>query len=228
MAKLLIVDDEIQIIELIKKYAKFSGYEYDVAYNGQEAIDMVSEESEYDLIVMDIMMPEVDGFTAVKEIRKKSSVPVILLSARSEEYDKLYGFDLGIDDYVTKPFSPKELMMRIAAILNRYKHKKEVVVEEVKTLSYDDLVVNLSEHSIYVSGKRVEATLKEYELLVLLMENPNIALKRESILEKIWGSSDKTNERTLDTHIKSIRKKIGKYADNIITIRRVGYRFENR
>ncbi len=228
MAKLLIVDDEIQIIELIKKYAKFSGYEYDVAYNGQEAIDMVSEESEYDLIVMDIMMPEVDGFTAVKEIRKKSSVPVILLSARSEEYDKLYGFDLGIDDYVTKPFSPKELMMRIAAILNRYKHKKEVVVEEVKTLSYDDLVVNLSEHSIYVSGNRVEATLKEYELLVLLMENPNIALKRESILEKIWGSSDKTNERTLDTHIKSIRKKIGKYADNIITIRRVGYRFENR
>lgn len=228
MAKLLIVDDEIQIIELIKKYAKFSGYEYDVAYNGQEAIDMVSEESDYDLIVMDIMMPEVDGFTAVKEIRKKSSVPVILLSARSEEYDKLYGFDLGIDDYVTKPFSPKELMMRIAAILNRYKHKKEVVVEEVKTLSYDDLVVNLSEHSIYVSGKRVEATLKEYELLVLLMENPNIALKRESILEKIWGSSDKTNERTLDTHIKSIRKKIGKYADNIITIRRVGYRFENR
>lgn len=228
MAKLLIVDDEIQIIELIKKYAKFSGYEYDVAYNGQEAIDMVSDESDYDLIVMDIMMPEVDGFTAVKEIRKKSSVPVILLSARSEEYDKLYGFDLGIDDYVTKPFSPKELMMRIAAILNRYKHKKEVVVEEVKTLSYDDLVVNLSEHSIYVSGKRVEATLKEYELLVLLMENPNIALKRESILEKIWGSSDKTNERTLDTHIKSIRKKIGKYADNIITIRRVGYRFENR
>ena len=228
MAKLLIVDDEIQIIELIKKYAKFSGYEYDVAYNGQEAIDMVSEESEYDLIVMDIMMPEVDGFTAVKEIRKKSSVPVILLSARSEEYDKLYGFDLGIDDYVTKPFSPKELMMRIAAILNRYKHKKEVFVEEVKTLSYDDLVVNLSEHSIYVSGKRVEVTLKEYELLVLLMENQNIALKRESILEKIWGSSDKTNERTLDTHIKSIRKKIGKYADNIITIRRVGYRFENR
>lgn len=228
MAKLLIVDDEIQIIELIKKYAKFSGYEYEVAYNGQEAIDMINENSDFDLIVMDIMMPEVDGFTAVKEIRKKSSIPVILLSARSEEYDKLYGFDLGIDDYVTKPFSPKELMMRISAILNRYSHRKQVVEEVINNLSYEELVINQTEHAVYLSGNRVEVTLKEYELLVYLMENPNIALKREAILEKIWGSSDKTNERTLDTHIKSIRKKIGKYADNIITIRRVGYRFENR
>ena len=228
MVKLLIVDDEIQIIELIKKYAKFSGYEYEVAYNGQEAIDMINENSDFDLIVMDIMMPEVDGFTAVKEIRKKSSIPVILLSARSEEYDKLYGFDLGIDDYVTKPFSPKELMMRISAILNRYSHRKQVVEEVINNLSYEELVINQTEHAVYLSGNRVEVTLKEYELLVYLMENPNIALKREAILEKIWGSSDKTNERTLDTHIKSIRKKIGKYADNIITIRRVGYRFENR
>lgn len=228
MAKLLIVDDEIQIIELIKKYAKFSGYEYEVAYNGQEAIDMINEISDFDLIVMDIMMPEVDGFTAVKEIRKKSSIPVILLSARSEEYDKLYGFDLGIDDYVTKPFSPKELMMRISAILNRYSHRKQVIEEVINNLSYEELVINQTEHAVYLSGNRVEVTLKEYELLVYLMENPNIALKREAILEKIWGSSDKTNERTLDTHIKSIRKKIGKYADNIITIRRVGYRFENR
>ena len=228
MAKLLIVDDEIQIIELIKKYAKFSGYEYEVAYNGQEAIDMINENSDFDLIVMDIMMPEVDGFTAVKEIRKKSSIPVILLSARSEEYDKLYGFDLGIDDYVTKPFSPKELMMRISAILNRYSHRKQVIEEVINNLSYEELVINQTEHAVYLSGNRVEVTLKEYELLVYLMENPNIALKREAILEKIWGSSDKTNERTLDTHIKSIRKKIGKYADNIITIRRVGYRFENR
>ena len=228
MAKLLIVDDEIQIIELIKKYAKFSGYEYEVAYNGQEAIDMINENSDFDLIVMDIMMPEVDGFTAVKEIIKKSSIPVILLSARSEEYDKLYGFDLGIDDYVTKPFSPKELMMRISAILNRYSHRKQVVEEVINNLSYEELVINQTEHAVYLSGNRVEVTLKEYELLVYLMENPNIALKREAILEKIWGSSDKTNERTLDTHIKSIRKKIGKYADNIITIRRVGYRFENR
>lgn len=228
MAKLLIVDDEIQIIELIKKYAKFSGYEYDEAFNGQEAINLVKEVGDYDLVVMDIMMPEVDGFTAVKEIRKFSNVPVILLSARSEEYDKLYGFDLGIDDYVTKPFSPKELMMRISAILNRYSRHTKTLEPVDNNISYKTLVMNLSEHSVYLSGKRIELTLKEFELLEYLMTNQNVALKREAILLKVWGNCDKSNERTLDTHIKSIRKKIGEYADNIVTIRRVGYRFENR
>lgn len=227
MAKLLIVDDEIQIIELIKKYAHFSGYETKEAYNGKEAIELAKKEA-FDLIVMDIMMPEIDGFTAVKEIRKFTSIPVILLSARSEEYDKLYGFDLGIDDYVTKPFSPKELMMRISAILNRYSNKQNQVEESMKILEYNGLIINLSEHSVYVNKNKIDLTLKEYELLVYLMENMNVALKRESILEKIWGSNDHTNERTLDTHIKSMRKKIGEYADNIITIRRVGYRFEKR
>ena len=228
MARLLILDDEIQIIELIKKYAKFSGYEYEVAYNGKEAIEIVKADDTFDLIVMDIMMPEVDGFSAVKEIRKFSSIPVILLSARSEEYDKLYGFDLGIDDYVTKPFSPKELMMRIGAILNRYKVRVQPEVVEDKTISYEDLVINQSEHLVYLNGNRIDFTLKEYELLTYLLENQNAAVKRDDILVKVWGSNDKTNERTLDTHIKSIRKKIGKYADNIITIRRVGYRFETR
>lgn len=228
MAKLLIVDDEIQIIELIKKYAKFSGYEYDEALNGQEAIDLVRNNNDYDLIIMDIMMPEVDGFTAVKKIREFSTTPVILLSARSEEYDKLYGFDLGIDDYVTKPFSPKELMMRVGAILNRYKNRVQENKSEQKIVKHKNLVVNLTQHSVCVNDVRVELTLKEYELLVYLMENINVALKREAIIEKIWGNNDKNNERTLDTHIKSIRKKIGEYANNIITIRRVGYRFEDR
>ena len=228
MAKLLIVDDELQIRELIKKYAKFGGYEYDEACNGQEAINLVKENSDYDLIVMDIMMPEVDGFSAVKEIRKFSNVPVILLSARSEEYDKLYGFDLGIDDYVTKPFSPKELIMRIGAIINRYSRfvEKEQVVK--RTIEYEKLVVNLDEHTVYVKNERVELTLKEYELLVYLLENINTALKRQSILERVWGNVDSMNDRTLDTHVKSLRRKIGEYANNIVTIRGVGYRFENR
>lgn len=228
MAKLLIVDDELQIRELIKKYAKFGGYEYDEACNGQEAINLVKENSDYDLIVMDIMMPEVDGFSAVKEIRKFSNVPVILLSARSEEYDKLYGFDLGIDDYVTKPFSPKELIMRIGAIINRYSRfvEKEQVVK--RTIEFEKLVVNLDEHTVYVKNERVELTLKEYELLVYLLENINTALKRQSILERVWGNIDSMNDRTLDTHVKSLRRKIGEYANNIVTIRGVGYRFENR
>lgn len=229
MAKLLIVDDEIQIIELIKKYAKFSGHEVDEAYNGKDAIEMLKKSDDYNLIIMDIMMPQMDGFTAVKEIRKFSTLPVILLSARSEEYDKLYGFDLGIDDYVTKPFSPKELMMRVSAILSRYERKTPVVLQPMEDLiTYQDLVINLNEHVAYVNKQRVELTLKEYELLVLLLENANIALKREAIIEKIWGSNNRNNERTLDTHVKSIRKKIGEYASNIVTIRRVGYRFEKR
>lgn len=228
MAKLLIVDDELQIRELIKKYAKFGGYEYDEACNGQEAIELVRNNPEYDLIVMDIMMPEVDGFSAVKEIRKFSNIPVILLSARSEEYDKIYGFDLGVDDYVTKPFSPKELIMRIGAIINRYSRfvEKEQIVKN--TIEYQGLVINLNEHLVYVRNERVELTLKEYELLVYLMKNINNALKRQSILEKIWGTTESINDRTLDTHVKSLRKKIKEYADNIVTIRGVGYRFESR
>lgn len=227
MSKILIVDDELNIRELVKKYATFENFDSDTASNGLEAIEKVKN-NRFDLIVMDIMMPELDGFSAVKEIRKFSDVPIIMLSARTEEYDKLYGFDLGIDDYVTKPFSPKELMMRISAILNRYSNKQNQVEETKRILEYNGLIINLSEHSVYVNKNKIDLTLKEYELLVYLMENMNVALKRESILEKIWGSNDHTNERTLDTHIKSMRKKIGEYADNIITIRRVGYRFEKR
>lgn len=228
MTKLLIVDDEIQIRELIKKYAKFAGYAYDEACNGQEAINLVKKNLDYGLIVMDIMMPELDGFSAVKEIRKFSKVPVILLSARSEEYDKLYGFDLGIDDYVTKPFSPKELIMRIGAVINRYSYAIEKKQEEDNLIKFNDLMINLREHNAYIKNIRLELTLKEYELLVYFLKNVNIALERKSILEKIWGNTDSVNDRTLDTHVKSLRKKIGNYANNIVTIRGVGYRFENR
>ncbi len=224
MPKILIVDDELNIRELVKKYATFENYESDTATNGLEAIEMCKI-NQYDLIIMDIMMPELDGFSAVKEIKKINDIPVIMLSARSEEYDKLYGFDLGIDDYVTKPFSPRELMMRVNAIMNRV-HVKNKKTESLDVWNYQTLKIDFSAHIVYIDGDRVELTPKEYELLVYLTKNANIAITREQLLEKVWGYDYYGDDRTLDTHMKSLRKKLGSYADNIITIRRVGYRFE--
>ena len=226
MYQILIVDDEMQIHELVKKYAQFEGYEVSEACNGLEAISKVNEKKP-DIIIMDVMMPELDGYSAVKEIRKNNKIPIIMLSARGEEYDKLYGFDLGIDDYVTKPFSPKELMMRINAVLTRY-HSKEASKEEPKTLTFATLKIDLSAHIVYVDDVKIDLTHKEYELLLYLVNNANVAVTREQLLEKVWGYGYYGDDRTLDTHMKSLRKKIGKYSDNIITIRRVGYRFETK
>lgn len=227
MSKLLIVDDELHIRELVKKYSQFEGYDCVEACNGIEAIAMAKDEAA-DLIIMDIMMPELDGFSAVKEIRKFSDVPVIMLSARGEEYDKLYGFDLGIDDYVTKPFSPKELMMRVNAVLNRYRAKDRESQTSADVWEYQTLKIDLSARIVYVDNERIEMTPKEYELLLYLARNANIAVTREQLLEKVWGYDYYGDDRTLDTHMKSLRKKIGKYSDDIITIRRVGYRFETK
>lgn len=227
MYQLLIVDDEVQIRELVKKYAKFEGYITLEAGNGLEAIDKVKE-FPVDLIIMDIMMPELDGFSAVKEIRKFSKVPIIMLSARGEEYDKLYGFDLGIDDYVTKPFSPKELMMRVNAVLTRYHQPSKEATKNTEVWEFESLKIDLSARIVYLDDERVELTLKEYELLLYLAKNANIAVTRETLLERVWGYDYYGDDRTLDTHMKSLRKKIGKYSDNIITIRRVGYRFETK
>lgn len=226
MYQILIVDDEMQIRELVKKYAQFEGYEVSEACNGLEAIAKVNEKKP-DIIIMDVMMPELDGYSAVKEIRKNNQIPIIMLSARGEEYDKLYGFDLGIDDYVTKPFSPKELMMRINAVLTRY-HSKESSKEEPKILTFATLKIDLSAHIVYVDDAKIDLTHKEYELLLYLVNNANVAVTREQLLEKVWGYGYYGDDRTLDTHMKSLRKKIGKYSDNIITIRRVGYRFETK
>lgn len=226
MAKLLIVDDEMHIRDLVQKYATFENYESETAENGLESIEKVKH-NEYDLVIMDIMMPELDGFSAVKEIRKISQVPVIMLSARSEEYDKLYGFDLGIDDYVTKPFSPKELMRRVNAVLARATHKNN---QESATTNdvwqYKNLKIDYSAHIVTINNEKIDLTPKEYELLVYLIKNQNIAVRREQLLEKVWGYDYYGDDRTLDTHMKSLRKKIGEYANCIITIRRVGYRFE--
>lgn len=226
MAKLLIVDDEMHIRDLVQKYATFENYESETAENGLEAIGKVKH-NEYDLVIMDIMMPELDGFSAVKEIRKISQVPVIMLSARSEEYDKLYGFDLGIDDYVTKPFSPKELMRRVNAVLARATHKnnqESATTNEV--WQYKNLKIDYSAHIVTINNEKIDLTPKEYELLVYLIKNQNIAVRREQLLEKVWGYDYYGDDRTLDTHMKLLRKKIGEYANCIITIRRVGYRFE--
>jgi len=225
MYKLLIVDDELNIRDLIKKYAKLENYETDEATNGMEAIDK-ARNNNYDLIIMDIMMPELDGFSAIKEIRKDSDIPCIVLSARGEEYDKLHGFDLGIDDYIVKPFSPKELMMRVGAVLARSRRNiRDNKINNVWT--YNTLKIDLDARIVIVDGLGVELTPKEYNLLVYLVNNENKAVTREELLSEIWGY-DFGDDRTLDTHMKLLRKKIGQYGANIVTLRGVGYRFEKK
>ncbi len=223
MSKLLIVDDEINIRELIKKYALFEGHEVVDAVNGLDAIEKCQKE-DFDLIVMDVMMPELDGFSAVKEIHKIKNIPIIMLSARGEEYDRLHGFDLGIDDYVVKPFSPKELMMRINAIMNRYKASANAV--HVNEYVYGDLKIDYNARIVCIDGVKIEMTPKEYELLVYLIKNENVVVRREELLSKIWGYNFFGDDRTLDTHMKLLRRKLGSYGKNIVTLRGVGYRFD--
>ena len=225
MSKLLIVDDENNIRELIKKYASFEGYEVCEAIDGLEAIEKCKNE-DFDIVIMDVMMPELDGFSAVKEIRKVKNIPIIMLSARGEEYDRLHGFDLGIDDYVVKPFSPKELMMRVNAILTRYHANYSVNMNQVYV--YQGLKIDYSARIVYVDDERLDMTPKEYELLTYLIKNENMAIKREELLSKIWGYDFFGDDRTLDTHMKLLRRKLGEYGKNIITLRGVGYRFEKK
>lgn len=219
MAKMLIVDDEQNIREIIRKYAEFEGYETDETDDGMKAVRMAREEN-YDLIIMDVMMPKLDGYSAVKEIRKFSDVPVIILSARVEEYDKLFGFEIGVDDYVTKPFSPKELMARISAVLKRTRPKKKELIKS------DGLEIDIAGRNVFVDGEKVEMTPKEYELLFYLVENNGIAISREKLLSNVWGYDFYGDDRTVDTHIKMLRSSLGKYRDKIVTLRGLGYKIE--
>lgn len=219
---ILIVDDEYNIRGLIRKYAIFEGYQVTEAANGLEAIEMCRE-GKFDLIIMDVMMPEVDGFSAVREIRKTSDVPVIMLSARGEEYDRLRGFELGVDDYVVKPFSPRELMMRIAAILKRVTGGTSDAPEVVKL---GDLTVDFTARRVTIGDTDLQLSPKEYELLFYMVRNRGIALTRERLISEVWGYDFYGDDRTLDTHIKLLRKSLGAYADRITTLRGVGYRFE--
>ena len=219
--KLLIVDDEARIRALIAKYAAFEGYETDEAENGMQAVEKCRQ-NHYDLVIMDVMMPELDGFSAVREIRKHSDTPVIMLSARGEEYDRIHGFELGIDDYVVKPFSPKELMMRVGAVLKRSRSDK--APEE--TVAIDGLTVNFTARRVTVDGQELDLSPKEYDLLFYMVRNRGIALSREKLISDVWGYDFFGDDRTLDTHIKLLRRQLGRYADRITTLRGVGYRFE--
>lgn len=221
MSKLLIVDDEEMIRMLIKKYAEFEGYEVFEAKNGLECIEMVRN-NDYDVIIMDVMMPELDGFSAAKEIRKIKNIPMIILSARGEEYDRIHGFEMGVDDYVVKPFSPKELMLRVGAVLRRS------VAKEPKrdVLEFEGLSIDLLSRKVYVDGAKVDLSPKEYEILVFLAKNKNIAISREKFISEIWGYDYDGFDRTLDTHIKMLRKNLGVYSKFIGTVRSVGYIFE--
>jgi len=222
MAKLLIVDDEEKIRDFIKKYAIFEGHTIKEASNGMEAIDICRNEK-FDLIILDIMMPELDGFSTCKEIKKLYvDVPVIMLSARGEEYDKIHGFELGVDDYVVKPFSPKELMMRVSAILKRSSNN----VYSKDVFKKDSLVVDFTARIVTVNNQPVSMSPKEYDLLFYLVKNKGIALSREKIITNVWGYDFYGDDRTLDTHIKLLRKSIAPYNDLIVTLRGVGYRFE--
>ncbi|MBQ4258431.1 MAG: response regulator transcription factor [Clostridia bacterium] len=224
MYHLLVVDDEEKIRTIIKKYAVFEGNTVTEAHDGMEAVEICRENpNEFDLIIMDVMMPELDGFSAVREIRKISSVPVLMLSARGEEYDRIHGFEIGIDDYVVKPFSPKELMMRVNAIIKRSSQGKKAADT---TASFEGLRIDFSARIVEVDGVRVDLSPKEYDLLYYMVLNKNIALTREQLINNIWGYDFYGDDRTLDTHIKLLRKSLGPYSKFIVTLRGVGYRFE--
>ena len=216
--KILVVDDESRIRDVIREYLNIEGYEVKEAENGLMAIEAVNEEN-FDVIIMDIMMPKLDGYSALKEIRKTETVPVIMLSARGDEYDKLHAFDIGVDDYVTKPFSPKELIARVKAVTKRQKQ------EETKYV-FDGLIVDDRAHEVYIDDEKVYLTPKEYDLLKYLIQNINIALSRETLLTNIWGYDFYGDDRTIDTHIKTLRNNLGKYRPFITTVRGMGYKFE--
>lgn len=223
MIKLLVVDDEENIREVLKEYAEFEGIEVDEASDGMKAIEM-AKAKDYDIIIMDVMLPRLDGYSACKEIRKFKQTPMLMLSARGEEYDKLHGFDVGIDDYVVKPFSPKEVMARVNAIVKRNSMTGAGVPKEVE--KFEGLEINFTSRDVFIDGKKANLTPKEYDLLFYLVRNKNIALSRNKLLEEVWGYDFFGDDRTIDTHIKMLRNNLGEYRKFIVTLRGLGYKFE--
>ena len=221
--KILIVDDEKNIRNVIKEYAKFDGFETFEAEDGMQAVEMCRTQ-DFDLIIMDIMMPKLDGYSAVREIRKTKQIPVIMLSARGEEYDKLFGYELGVDDYVSKPFSPNELLARIRAVMKR--SAAPAPAGDNNVLKFEGLEINMSGREVFVDGKPVSLTPKEYDLLFYLVRNKGIALSREKLLEEVWGYDFYGDDRTVDTHIKMLRNSLGDYRKFIVTLRGMGYKFD--
>ena len=222
MYKILVADDEQKIREVIKEYAEYEGHTVYEAVDGMQAVDMAKEQ-DFDIIIMDVMMPRLDGFSACKEIRKFKNTPILMLSARTEEYDKLFGFEMGVDDYVVKPFSPKEVLARINAIIKRNKSGKEPVGETVK---FEGLEINFTARDVFIDGEKANLTPKEYDLLFYLVKNKNIALTRNKLLEEVWGYDFFGDDRTIDTHIKMLRNNLGPYRKFIVTLRGMGYKFQ--
>jgi two-component system response regulator ResD len=231
MYHILVADDEEQIRRIIRKYAEFEGHTVTEAKDGMEAVTLCRSHSQgspdaFDIVIIDIMMPELDGFSACREIRKTSNVPIIMLSARGEEYDKINGFELGVDDYVVKPFSPKELMLRIDAVLKRARGGASASSNANEVIELGRLRADITARIVYVDGKRVDMSPKEYDLFFYMLKNRNIALTRERLISEVWGYDFYGDDRTLDTHIKLLRRSLGPCADYIVTLRGVGYRFE--
>lgn len=225
MYRILVVDDEENIREVIKEYAEFEGHQVSEACDGMQAVEMVKN-NDYDIIIMDVMMPRLDGYSACKEIRKIKQIPVLMLSARGEEYDKLFGFELGIDDYVVKPFSPKEVMARINAIVKRNSGAAASAAAVPETVKFGGLEINFTSRDVFIDGVKANLTPKEYDLLFYLVRNKNIALTRNKLLEEVWGYDFFGDDRTIDTHIKMLRNNLGPYRNFIVTLRGMGYKFE--
>lgn len=226
MYRILVVDDEENIRDVIKEYAEFEGHQVSEACDGMQAIEMVKN-NDYDIIIMDVMMPRLDGYSACKEIRKIKQIPVLMLSARGEEYDKLFGFEIGIDDYVVKPFSPKEVMARVNAIVKRNQGAKQAPAAPApETVKFGGLEINFTSRDVYIDGVKANLTPKEYDLLFYLVRNKNIALTRNKLLEEVWGYDFFGDDRTIDTHIKMLRNNLGPYRNYIVTLRGMGYKFE--
>ncbi len=230
MYNIMIVDDELGIRSIVKKYAEFEGHNVIEASDGMEAV-LNYKSHNIDIVIMDIMMPELDGFSAVREIRKFSDVPIIMLSARGEEYDKINGFNLGVDDYVVKPFSPRELMLRIEAVMKRYSSDPHERIpgepqHEIIEMDGGKLKADISARIVYIDDRRIDMSPKEYELFFYMLANRNIALSREKLISEVWGYDFYGDARTLDTHIKLLRRSLGRYSSCIVTLRGIGYRFE--
>ena len=223
MAHILMVDDEARIRDIVTQYLKFEGYTCDEAANGKQAVEM-AEKTVYDLIIMDVMMPFMDGITALRVLRQSSAVPVILLTAKGEEYDKVFGFELGADDYVVKPFSPKDLMARVKAILKRTQRGEENTAAQ--TYTYKTLTVNPVSYESYIDGRKLSLTPKEFELLLCFIKNKGVVLTREQLLNEVWGYDFYGDSRTVDTHIKMLRNNLGEYRELIKTVWGVGYRYD--
>ena len=224
MAHVLMVDDEARIRDIVTQYLKFEGYTCDEAANGKQAVEM-AEKTAYDLIIMDVMMPFMDGITALRVLRQSSAVPVILLTAKGEEYDKVFGFELGADDYVVKPFSPKELMARVKAILKRTQRSEENAAAQ-QAYTYKMLTVNPVSYEAYIDGRKLSLTPKEFELLLCFIKNKGVVLTREQLLNEVWGYDFYGDSRTVDTHIKMLRNNLGEYRELIKTVWGVGYRYD--